>query len=504
MSSTTHAPPQPPTNPQVVIVGAGPVGLWLAHEIALAGVRTLVLERDEKRSPHSKALGIQPRTVEVLAMRGRHKDILAAGRPVPNWHFGMLESRIDFSSLPTPFPFLLAQPQSVTENLLERYATGQGAVVWRGHEVTSLTQDPASVTVGGNGPDGAYEVSAPYVVGTDGARSTVRRAAGIDFPRTDTSAYGFLGEVILDEPPQTPGFAALTDAGRLIVVPLPDRRYRVTGYDPANQRRDVPLTLEELRRASLRIAGTDFGMREPSWLTRFGNATKLAATYRDRRVLLAGDAAHIHFPAGGVGLNVGLQDAMNLGWKLAAVIQGRAHPHLLDTYHAERHPVGAELAEHTMAQTALITGLTPEVSALRSLLNQAVAGEPAFARMLAGKLSGLDTVYRPADPGAHPLTGSRAHDPEGEGILALLHDGRAVLLTMGEPAHAEVGERAAAAGISVHHSRLAHTGGPAWSGVSAALIRPDGRVWWATEEPASGAEFVAEVVNALDRLPATF
>lgn len=139
MSSTTQVSPQPPTDQQVVIVGAGPVGLWLAHEIGLAGVRALVLERDEERSPHSKALGIQPRTVEVLAMRGRHKDILAAGRPIPNWHFGMLESRIDFRALPTPFPFLLAQPQSVTEELLERYATEQGAVVRRGHEVTSLT-----------------------------------------------------------------------------------------------------------------------------------------------------------------------------------------------------------------------------------------------------------------------------------------------------------------------------------------------------------------------------
>ncbi len=505
MSATRQAPPQGSSDHQVVIAGAGPVGLWLAHELALAGVSVLVLEREERRSPHSKALGIQPRTVEVLAMRNRHRDTLAAGRPLPNWHFGMLESRVDFSSLPTPFPFLLAQPQTVTEELLERYATELGAVVRRGHEVISLVQDDSSVTVRVGGPDGAYEVSAPYVVGADGARSTVRREAGIDFPGSGTSAYGFLGEVVLDNPPRNPGFAALSEAGRLLVVPLPDGRFRVTGYDPADQRHDVPMTLDGLRDASLRIAGTDFGMRSPSWLSRFGNATRLAAAYRSRRVLLAGDAAHIHWPAGGVGLNVGLQDAMNLGWKLAAVLQGRAAAELLDTYHAERHPVGAELAEHTKAQGALISGLTPEVTALRGLLNEAIASEPAFARLLAGKLSGLDTVYRPADADAHPLTGGRAHDPEGEGVFPLLHDGRAVLLTMGgEPVDSEVAERAAAAGISVHPSRLARTGGPAWSGVTAALIRPDGRVWWATEQPCSGAGFAAEVGKALDGLPAVF
>ncbi|MDH6523125.1 2-polyprenyl-6-methoxyphenol hydroxylase-like FAD-dependent oxidoreductase [Streptomyces sp. SAI-135] len=505
MSATVKALPQGSSDYRVLIAGAGPVGLWLAHELALAGVSVLVLEREERRSPHSKALGIQPRTVEVLAMRNRHKDALAAGRPIPSWHFGMLESRIDFRSLPTPFPFLLVQPQTVTEELLERYATELGAVVRRGHEVTSLVQDGSSVTVRVSGPEGVYEVSAPYVVGADGARSTVRREAGIDFPGSDTSAYGFLGEVVLDDPPRIPGFAALSEAGRLLVVPLPGGRFRVTGYDPANQRRDVPLTLDELRDASLRIAGTDFGMRDPIWLSRFGNATRLAAAYRDHRVLLAGDAAHIHWPAGGVGLNVGLQDAMNLGWKLAAVVQGRADAELLDTYHAERHPVGAELAEHTMAQGALITGLTADVTALRGLLNEAIASEPAFAGMLAGKLSGLDTVYRPTATEAHPLTGGRAHDPEGEGVLPLLYDGRAVLLTMGdEPMEAEVAERAAAVGISVHRSRLAETGGPAWSVVTAALIRPDGRVCWATEQPRAGAEFTAEVSKALDGLPVIF
>ncbi|MFQ6147112.1 FAD-dependent monooxygenase [Streptomyces seoulensis] len=504
MSAPLQTPSRRSSDQRVLIVGAGPVGLWLAHELAVAGVPVLVLERNEQRSPHSKALGIQPRTVEVLAMRDRHRELLAVGRPLPNWHFGMLESRVDFGSLPTPFPFLLAHPQSVTEEVLEKYATELGVEVKRGHEVTSLSQDDMSVTVRVTGPEGAYEVSAPYVVGTDGARSTVRREAGIDFPGTDTTAYGFLGEVILDEPPRNPGFAALSEAGRLLVVPLGGGRFRVTGYDPANQHRE-PMTLEELRDAAVRIAGTDFGMRDPSWLTRFGNATKLAASYRAGRVLLAGDAAHIHWPAGGVGLNVGIQDAMNLGWKLAAVVQGRAETTLLDTYHAERHPVGAELAEHTLAQGGLISSLTPETTALRALLNEAIADEPGFAALLAGKLSGLDIAYRSDDPGDHPLTGVRAHDPEGEGVFPLLHVGRAVLLVMGgtQPA-SEVTDRAASVGIAVHTSRLAETGGDAWSGVTAALIRPDGRVWWATEAPRSSEEFTSEVSKALDGIPAVF
>ncbi|CAM5553308.1 MULTISPECIES: FAD-dependent oxidoreductase [Streptomyces] len=492
-----------PTRHQVVIVGGGPVGLWTAHELALAGVRPLVLERDEQRSPHSKALGVHARTIEVLAMRGRHEEMLAGGRPVPNWHFGMLDNRLDLRSLPTPFPFMLTFPQSATEELLERYAVESGAEVRRGHEVVSLTQDDAAVTLQVRGPADTYEVTARYVVGADGTHSTVRRQAGVDFPGTATSAYAYLGEVVLDSPPPA-GFQALNEAGRLLVVPLPHGRYRVTGYDPLNQHRD-PLTLDELRDTARRIAGTDFGMRDPSWLTRFGNATRVAASYRAGRVLLAGDAAHSHFPAGGVGLNVGLQDAMNLGWKLAAVAQGRAGSELLDTYHCERHAVGGELAEHTLAQSALITGLTPDVTALRSLLSDAIADEPGLSRMLAGKLSGLDTAYPPADADAHPLTGVRAYDPEGQGILPLLHDGRPVLLTMGDtPVPAEVAERAATAGVAVHRSRLSTTGGDHWAGVTAALLRPDGHVWWATEQPADTADYAGETVKALDTLPARF
>jgi 2-polyprenyl-6-methoxyphenol hydroxylase-like FAD-dependent oxidoreductase len=474
------------TSHDVVIVGGGPVGLWLAGELGMTGVRTLVLERLAVPSPHPKALGIHARTLEVLAMRGMEERFLAGGFRMPAWHFGMLAHRLDFSGLDTPYPFVLAFPQVRTEAILEQRALGLGVEILRGREVAGLTQDEASVTV--ELADGET-FTAQYVVGADGAGSVVRRAAGIGFPGTDASVFGFLGDVVLDNPPP-PGFGVHNERGALIVAAIPGGLHRVSGYDVADQepgRRAV--TLEELRTTTTRIAGTDFGMRDPFWLTRFGNATRHAETYREGRVLLAGDAAHMHFPAGGVGLNVGLQDAMNLGWKLAARVQGRAAESLLDSYHAERHPLGTELAEHTLAQTALITGTSAEGLALRSLFGKLVAGHPSLSRELARKLAALDVAYPPADAGAHPLAGTRL--PEANGLL---HDGRAIVLNLsGKPADA-VAAHAAKLGIGTVSAPFD------LAGVTAAVIRPDGHVWWATGE----AEITDPVRHALDELDVTF
>jgi 2-polyprenyl-6-methoxyphenol hydroxylase-like FAD-dependent oxidoreductase len=460
----------------VIVAGAGPVGLWLAAELALADVPVLVMEKEERRGPHSKALGLHPRTLEVLAMRGLEKWFLSEGVPIDRWHFGMLEHRLDFSTLATPFPYMLALPQRRTEELLERRATELGVPIMRGHEVTGLRQNAESVTVeiSGMGPR-----EAAYVVGCDGAGSTVRKAAGIGFPGTSHTAYGFIGEVVLDDPPRgTTG--AHTAEGVVMVVPLGGGRYRVTGYDPARQGPGDALTLEALRDVTLRVLGTDHGMRDPSWLTRFGNATRHAETYRSGRVLLAGDAAHMHWPAGGVGLNVGVQDAMNLGWRLAAAFHGRTS--LLDGYHAERHPVGAELARHTMAQGALITATTPDGQALRALLSDIIATDAPLERKLAGLLTALDVAYPSRDPEAHPLDGSRA--PLDLDTYPLLYEGRPVLL---DPT-----------------GRLTRTGvatssAGAWDrpGV-AALIRPDGHVWRAVDTSKPGADVVMRA--ALKRL----
>ncbi|MFE6775567.1 FAD-dependent monooxygenase [Streptomyces sp. NPDC057702] len=458
-----------------IVVGAGPVGLWIAAELALGGGRPLVLERAERRSPHSKALAIHPRTIEVLAMRGREQAFLDGGLTMPDGHFGMLPARLDFRGLATPFPFVLAHPQLRTEELLEQHALALGAVIRRGHQVSGLSQDERGVTLQVSAPDGEYEITADHVVGTDGAGSTVRREAGIAFPGTDSTVFGFLGDVELTDPPERPSFWH-NEHGALIVAPIPGGRYRVTGYAPS-----APTTLESLRETARRIAGVDFGPHSPVWLSRFGNATRLAAEYRKGRVFLAGDAAHMHFPAGGVGLNVGLQDAMNLGWKLAAVRRGEADAALLDTYHAERHPVGVALGEHTKAQTALITATTEEGQSLRRLMADLLRTHPDVATALANTLTALDVRY----PGTHPLAGQRL--PATREQLHLLREGRPVLLA--QEASPALKDLAANADLRLYETELP------WS-TTAVLMRPDGHVW-------AAGDTAEQLTDALAELPLT-
>ncbi|KUL29872.1 FAD-dependent monooxygenase [Actinoplanes awajinensis] len=372
----------------VVIVGAGPTGLWLAGELRLGGATVTVLESRTERDPHSKALTIHPRTIEVLDSRGVAAAFLAEGVRIPSGHFGGLPDRMDFAVLDTPHPYTLALPQARTEELLEIRARDLGATVRRGCRVTGLTGDGVELATG-------EVVASRYVAGCDGVRSTVRAAAGIDFPGTEAGTWGWLGDVVLDAPPERSAASIAGPHGAVMAVPLGGGVTRLVGSDPSCDGPGWPgeLTLDELRTTVRRIAGTDFGMRDPVWLSRFGNATRQAAEYRRGRVLLAGDAAHQHFPAGGVGMNVGIQDAHNLGWKLAAVVTGRAGEDLLDTYHQERHPVGAILLEHTRAQTALMTGWTPEGQALRAVLSRLIATVPEMSRQLAERLSGLDVTY---------------------------------------------------------------------------------------------------------------
>ncbi|WP_435120110.1 FAD-dependent monooxygenase [Amycolatopsis thermoflava] len=454
---------------KIVIAGAGPTGLWLAAELRLAGADVTVLEQRAERDPHSKALTIHPRTIEVLASRGVEQPFLAEGIPIPQGHFAVLDDRLDFALLDTDFPITLALLQARTEELLEDLARERGADIRRGHRVTGLTEHPGEVRVAVDGPDGEYTVAAAYVVGCDGTRSTVRAAAGIDFPGTSASVYGWLGDVVLTDPPSAGSYSRATADGLLLAVPLPGGLHRLAGHSPGDVRADHPgeLTLDELRAKVTAIAGRDFGMHSPAWLSRFSNASRQATRYRRGRVLLAGDAAHMHMPAGGVGLNVGLQDAMNLGWKLGAVVRGEAPDDLLDTYHDERHPVGAELLEHTQAQTALMTAFTPDGRRLRSLLSTLIAEQPAFARALAERLSGLSVRY----PGAHPLTGTRAPNLKFRDttLFRLLHAGRPVLLDFRD----EPGP--ATPGAIVHHGRPLDDR-PDWAALDTALIRPDGHV----------------------------
>lgn len=363
--------------------------------------------------------------------------------------------------------------------------------------MTGVEDDGDRVRVTVDGPDGEYVIEAEYVVGCDGTRSTVREAAGIALVGDPATVFGYLGDVVLDEPPAVPVLSKSTIDGVLMMVPLPGGLHRIVGNMPEDIRTDWPgeLTFEELRARTVKMTGTDFGMHSPAWLSRYGNASYQAKRYRRGRILLAGDAAHQHMPAGGVGMNVGIQDAMNLGWKLAAVVQARAPEALLDTYHAERHPVGIDLLESTGAQTALITAFTPEGQKLRSLLSKLVAERPDFALGLAERLSGLAVRYAPADPNAHPLVGSRAPNlaaADGSSLFTRLVPGRHVLLDLRKSPVTPLPTGPVAETLAVDDVQ----GRAAWSSIRAALVRPDGYVAWAGEET-DDAALTAAVAHAL-------
>ncbi|MEU0468732.1 FAD-dependent monooxygenase [Amycolatopsis sp. NPDC006131] len=454
----------------VVIAGGGPTGLMLACELRLAGVDVTVLDRLPGRSGESRAGGLHARTLEVLDQRGVADRFLAAGRPMQVGHFSGLW--LDFSRLPTRYPFLLNLLQADVERLLEQWAAELGVRVRWSSEVTGFRQDATGVEVAL--ADGVT-IEAAYLVGCDGGRSAVRKLAGIGFPGTPATLTALLGDVELTDPPGEPVFMRRTEHGDFSVLGLQPGWYRVmtTRYDRVAGR-DEPVTFEQLRESLIEIAGTDFGMHSPRWISRYGDAARQAEQYRRGRVLLAGDAAHIHFPAGGQGLNTGVQDAVNLGWKLAAVVRGHAPEALLDTYHAERHPVGERLLHNTRAQTAL-SRPGAHVDALREVFAGQIAIEEVNSA-LAGMITALDVRYPLGD--GDPLLGLRMPDLDlvtehgATRLFTLLHAGRAVLLDLaGDP------EPAAAARDWDDRLDVVVAKGP--SGFPpAVLIRPDGHVAW--------------------------
>ncbi|QXG74877.1 FAD-dependent monooxygenase [Modestobacter sp. L9-4] len=481
--------PGGPHAPHAVVVGAGPVGLWTAGELALAGVRTTLLEQTGRRSENSKALGLLPRTLEVLALRGALGPVLTAGRPLPRWHFGMLETLLDFQQLDTPYPFMLSVPQTVTESVLEQRALDLGVEIQRDTAFRDLQQTADEVLVTTERDGRTTQLRADLLVGADGARSGVRAAAGIAFPGEPSSNWGFLGDVHLTEPPP-PGFRRRSPEGALIVAPLPDGTFRVTGWDPEHQDRDEELDLETLRATTVRIAGADFGMHDPRWLSRFGDANRLAATYRAGRVLLAGDAAHVHWPTGGLGLNAGLQDAMDLGWRAAAFLHGTAPASTLDRYGDERHDYGQELRRSTLAQGALIRARTPAEVATREVVDGFLRSPEGNAHT-AGSVSCIDLAYARGD-GDDPLVGRRCPLPVGDPaalaeFLDLFMPGELVLLST-------TPEQIAAVGVPSTTGRLP-ADVAARLGATAVVVRPDGHIAWASR--GTGAITDADVRAAL-------
>jgi 2-polyprenyl-6-methoxyphenol hydroxylase-like FAD-dependent oxidoreductase len=484
----------------VAVVGAGPVGLWLAAELRLAGAGALVLEQAERRSPHSRGLWIHARTLEILDMRGMADVHVSEGRAVPSGHFALMSARLDMSVLDSRFPFQLALPQVRTEELFAERAAAMGAEIRLGHRVTGVSQDDAGVAVTVEGPGGSYAERARFVVGCDGARSIVRSAAGIGFDGRGTTRTAMLGDVELSEPPAGGTLSVHGPAGSLLVVPLPGGRFRLVAKDVGRLHvpRSSPVTLQELRDSARRIIGTDLGVRDPSWLARVGNAARLAGAYSRGRVFLAGDAAHIHPPQGGQGLNLGVGDAMNLGWKLAAAVAGTAPGWLLDSYQRERRPVGAAVIQASCAQEELASAATPDQFAVKDLIAGILTGYREVNRALADQVSGLAVAY-PPEHGSHPAAGRRAPDFPLAGrtgparLSELLRDGRFALLTRpGTPPP----DRAAHASLT----RATVQSDPAqWGSAGTALVRPDGYYAWLgdhTQAPAACARWAQKVSPA--------
>ncbi|WP_058043487.1 FAD-dependent monooxygenase [Streptomyces roseifaciens] len=468
---------------EVLVVGAGPTGLLLACELALAGVRVRVV--DKRASPHreSRALNLHPRSIELMDMRGLAGRFLAAGRTVPGWQFAVsLKRRLDFTGLDTRHPYALLLAQARTEALLAERARELGVEVHRGCEAVAVGQDAHGAVAGLSGPGGPVTIRCAYVVGCDGGRSRVRQAAGIGFPGTRESMSAVVGDFAVadhacnERARQHGVLVARLESGLTRFVVMDPRRIRTPSSEP--------VTLEEFRTSLRQVCGTDCGIGEPRWLSRFGNTTRLAGTYRRGRVLLAGDAAHVHFPVGAQGLNTGLQDAMNLGWKLAAAVRGWAPPGLLDTYHAERHPVGHAVTAGTRAQTLLVElPLTEQYGLPAELLCElldTLLGMSEVNRYLAGRISALDTAYPPSLPDADPLTGRRMPDIDlttaagPARVYELLRDGRFVLLHFGEGTGPDESSRTRAVTARRHEARSD------LDGVSAVLVRPDGHIAWAT------------------------
>ncbi|MGW8377913.1 FAD-dependent monooxygenase [Streptomyces sp. ODS28] len=472
----------------VIVAGAGPTGLMLACELRLGGAGVTVVERRSERTGESRSGGLHMRTMEVLAQRGVLDRFLARGRPVQAGHFSGLP--LEFAHFGTEHPYVLLVLQSTVEELLQEWAAELGVEMRWSTGVTGFTQDATGVRAELENPaDGMRStVRARYLAGCDGGRSTVRKLAGIGFPGTPATLTALLGDVELADPPDESFMMRRGAHGDYSVLAFGPGWYRVvTAEHDHVADRDDPVDLETLRTSLVRLAGTDFGMHSPRWLSRFGDAARQAERYRDGRVLLAGDAAHIHYPAGGQGLNTGVQDAVNLGWKLASVVRGQAPASLLDSYHEERHPVAARVLHNTRAQTALARP-GPHSDALRDMVGALLGegGEGGPHDRLAAMISALDVRY-PAD-GTHPLAGLRVPDVPlktsegGTSTFALLHPARPLLLDLG--ADLSTTARAWSDRVDYVQATLETDDWPTPADgptqpPAALFIRPDGHAAWA-------------------------
>jgi len=459
----------------VVIVGGGPTGMMLAAELTLAGVDVAIVERRlTSEVESSRAGGLAARTVEVLDQRGVADRFLSQGKTMQVAHFA--DTLLDMSDFPTRHNYGLALWQRRFEEILAGWIGELAVPIYRGREVTGFGQDDGGVDI--QLSDGR-SLGAEYLVGCDGARSLIRKAAGIEFPGWDPSISFLLAEVEMSEEPEV-GIRR-DEKGVHAMGRLEDGRVRVVVREEQVGQTGEP-TLGDLSLLLIAVRGTDYGAHSPRWIARFTDMTRQAESYRQGRVLLAGDAAHVHSPTGGQGLNLGVQDAVNLGWKLAQVVNGSSPEDLLDTYQGERHPVAARVLRITMAQTALARS-DARIDALRETISELLSMDEPRKRF-AATMSGLDIHYDLGE--GHPLLGRRMPDVDlvtANGplrVFTLLHHARPVLLNLGEPGSIE---------ITPWTDRVQVIDGqydgtwelPALGEVTAptaVLIRPDGYVAW--------------------------
>ncbi|KOX24543.1 FAD-dependent oxidoreductase [Saccharothrix sp. NRRL B-16348] len=455
----------------VIVVGGGPTGLMLAGELRLHDVHVLVLEKETEPTEVVRALGLHARSVEVMDQRGLLERFLPLGRQHPIGGFFAGIPKPPPQRLDTAHPYVLGIPQPTTDRLLAERATELGAEIRRGSELVGLDQDDDGVTV--ELADGT-RLRSRYLVGCDGGRSTVRKLLGVDFPGEPSRVETLLGEMEVTASPET--IAAVTAEVRKTQVrfglmPLGEGLHRVVV--PAagvSEGRAVPPTLDEIKQQLRAFAGTDFGVHSPRWLSRFGDATRQAERYRTGRALLAGDAAHVHPPVGGQGLNLGVQDAFNLGWKLAAEVNGWAPAGLLDSYHAERHPVAAAVLDNTRAQMQLMS-LDPGAQAVRRLVWELMDFDEVN-RHLTEKITGTAIRYDFGE--GHELLGRRLRDvglKRGR-LYGLMHAGRGLLL-----------DQTGRLSVAGWTDRVDHVVDVSEElDVPAVLLRPDGHVAWVGED----------------------